>query len=87
MGIDKHISSLTHPEAPKVTRKLPSFCRDSLITLIREWVTTEQIKRANRHNNDEAYDINIGYLLCLSNLMELLIEIENNIKCSYEIPK
>lgn len=79
--------SLAHPDAPKADRVLPTACRDAFLYEFRNWVIQEQMRRIRRYGDDEAlYNHNIGYMLCLSNMIEFLLDMESAIVCS-RLPK
>lgn len=52
-------------------------CREHVLSRIREWVLSEQIYRASRDRNG-TLDMQMGYLLALSNLIELIQDIEDD---------
>lgn len=82
--LDAEVGSADHhPGAPiSPPRPLPANCRDAVLVLIREWVLREQMSRVRRYGSDERlYTHQLGYLLALSNLMELLSEVEGKICC------
>lgn len=54
-------------------------CKIAIITRIRRWIIAEEIRRT-RHD-PAGFQISAGYLLALSNLIELLHEIEDEVNC------
>jgi Uri superfamily endonuclease len=58
-------------------------CRDLFLCQIRTWIVQEQLRRIKHYGQDtELYNHHIGYMLCLSNLVDVLVEIEKSIECN-----
>lgn len=82
------VSSLTHPDAPIFIKKIPPNCRDGFVHKMKQWVLKEQIERVRHyHENESLYNHQIGYLLCLSNLMDFLCDVQHTVDCSFTVPE
>jgi hypothetical protein len=59
---------------------LPHFdCKNAIIRRVHVWAVNEEIKRFGWH--PEEFGIHQGYMLALSNLLELLQEIDKEVDC------
>lgn len=56
-------------------------CKLAVLERIRIWIVEEEIRRAKRDLDE--FRTNCGYLLALSNLVELLHEIEREVSCEH----
>jgi hypothetical protein len=78
-------SALRHPDGPqKISLPVPNACRDAFLTRMREWVIAEQIERATRQYG--SFEIQAGYLMALSNMMEVMIDLEKEVTCRVSMP-
>jgi len=69
------------PTAPIQAKRLPihSDCKNEIIRRIHAWVVREEINRFGWH--PEEFGIHQGYMLALTNLLEVLHEINKEIEC------